>query len=79
VGRVARMEKRNAYRDLGRKPKGKSLLGTANSRRQDNTKMYLREIRLQVVVKVHVDRDRNKFRAFVNTVMNLRRICLPVE
>jgi hypothetical protein len=36
------MEKRNTYRDLGRKPKGKSLLGTPNGRRQDNTKMYLK-------------------------------------
>ena len=44
MGRVARMEKRNAYRDLGRKPKGKSLLGTANSGRQDNTKMYLNRL-----------------------------------
>jgi hypothetical protein len=79
VGRVARMEKRNAYRDLGRKPKEKSLLGTPKSRRQDNAKMYLKEIRLQVVVKVYVDRDRNKCRAAVNTVRNLRRICLPVE
>lgn len=79
VGRVARMEKRNAYRDLGRKHKGKRLLGTPNSRRQDNAKMYLKKMRLQVLVKIHVDRDRNKCRAVVNTVMNLRKICLPVE
>jgi hypothetical protein len=72
-------KKRNAYRDLESKPKGKILLGTPNSRRHDNTKMYLKEIILQVVVKIHVDRDRNKCRAVVNTVMNLRRICLPVE
>ena len=76
MGRVARMEKRNAYRDLGRKPKRKSLLGTPNSRRQDNTKMYLKEISLQVVVKIHVGRDRNKCRA---VVIKLRRICLLVE
>lgn len=79
VERVARMEKRNAYRDMGKKPKGKSLFGTPNSRRHDNTKMYLKEIILQVVVKIHVDRDRNKCRPVVNTVTNLRRICLPVE
>jgi hypothetical protein len=78
-GHVARMEKRNAYKDLGGKPKGMSLLGTPNSGRQDSTRMYLKEMKLQVVVKIHVDRDRNKCRAIVNTVMNLRRICLPVE
>ena len=79
VGRVACMEKRNAYTNLRRKPKGKSLLGTSNSRRQDNIKVYLKEIMLQVVVKIHVDRDRNKCRAVVNIVMNRWRICLPVE
>jgi hypothetical protein len=49
VGHVAQMEKRNTYRDWDRRPKGKRLLVTPNSRRQDNTKMYLREIGLQVV------------------------------
>jgi hypothetical protein len=75
VGRVARMEKRNAHR----KSKGNSLLETSNSRRQDNIKVYLKEIGLQVVVKIHVDRDRKKCRAVVNSAMNRRRICLPVE
>jgi len=76
---------RGTYGDMkciqgfGKESKGKSLLGTPNGRRQDNTKMYLKEIRLQVVVKIHVDRDRNKCRAVANTVTNLRRICLPVE
>ena len=43
VRRVARMEKRNTYRDTERKPKGKRLLGPHNSKRQDNIKMYLKE------------------------------------
>jgi hypothetical protein len=34
VGHVARMEKRNTYRNLERKRKGKRLLGRPNSRRE---------------------------------------------
>jgi hypothetical protein len=45
AGHVASMvAKRNAYRILVGKPKGKKPLGRSRSRWEDNTKIYLTEI-----------------------------------
>jgi hypothetical protein len=56
-------EKRNAYRILVGKQKGKSPLGSPRRRRVDNIKMDLREIEWN---------GTNQWRALVNMVMNFR-------
>jgi hypothetical protein len=65
-------EKRNAYRLLVGKPEGKRPLGRPKCRWVDNTKMYLLEIGWGGVDWIGLTQDRNKWRALVNAVMNLR-------
>jgi hypothetical protein len=72
-GHVARMgEGRGAYRVLVRRPEGKRPLGRPRRRWEDNIKMDLREIEIDGANWIWLDRDRVQWRAFVNTVMNLR-------
>jgi hypothetical protein len=65
-------EKRNAYRIFVGKREGKSPLERPR-RREDNIKMNLREIGWGGVtwIDLLVAQDRDKWRALVNTVMNL--------
>jgi hypothetical protein len=73
AGHVARMgEKRNVYRLLVRKPKGKRPLGRPRRRWIDNIKMELLEIGVSVVDWIGLAQDRYRWRALVNSVMNLR-------
>jgi hypothetical protein len=73
AGHVARMgEKRNAYRLLVGKPEGKSPLGRPRRRWIDNIKMDLLEIGVSVVDWIGLAQDRYRWRAVVNSVMNLR-------
>jgi hypothetical protein len=73
AGYVARMgEKRNAYRILVGKPGGKRPLGRPRRRCVDNIKMDLREIGWDGMDWIHLAQDRDRWRASVNTVMNLR-------
>jgi hypothetical protein len=73
AGHVARMgEKRNLYRLLVGKPKGKRPLGTPRRRWIDNIKMELTEIGLSVVDSIGLAQDRYSWRALVNSVMDLR-------
>jgi hypothetical protein len=73
AGHVARTgEKRNVYRLLVGKPEGKRPLGKARRRWIDNTKMDLLEIGLNVVDSIGLAQDRYRWRALVNSVMNLR-------
>jgi hypothetical protein len=53
------------------KPEGNRPLRRFNAVR-DNIKMDLREIGLDVVDWIHLAQDRDLWRVFVNTVMNLR-------
>jgi hypothetical protein len=70
---VARMsEKRKRYRLLVRKPEGKRPLGRARRRWMDNIKIGFGEVRLCDVDRIDLAQDRNKRRALVNLVMNLR-------
>jgi hypothetical protein len=55
-------EKRNAYGIFVGKPEGKSPLGRTRHRWVDNIKMDW----------IDLTRDRDQWRALVNTVMNLR-------
>jgi hypothetical protein len=73
AGHVARIgEKRNVYRLLVGKPEGKRPLGRQRRRWIDNIKMDLVEIGLSVVDRIGLAQDRYRWRALVNSVMNLR-------
>jgi hypothetical protein len=65
-------EKRDAYRILVGKPKGKRPLGRPRRRWVDNIKMDLRKIGWGGMYLIDLAQDRDKWRALVNTVMNLR-------
>jgi hypothetical protein len=73
VRHVARMgEVRGAYNILVGRPEGRRPLGRPRSRWEDNIKMDLRERRFRDVDWIHWAQDRDRWRALVNTVMNLR-------
>jgi hypothetical protein len=73
VGHVARTgEKRNVNRLLVGKPEGKRPLGRPRRRWVDNIKMDLLGIGLSVVDWIGLAQDRYRWRALVNSVMNLQ-------
>jgi transcription termination factor 2 len=74
AGHVARMGegKRNAYRLLVGKPEGKRPLGIPRRRWVDNIRMDLGEVGWCDVDWIGVVQDRNRWRALVNAVLNLR-------
>jgi hypothetical protein len=73
AGHVARMgEKRNVYRLLVGKAEGKRPLGRTRRRWIDNIKMDLLEIGVSIVDWIGLAQDRYRWRALVNSVMNLR-------
>jgi hypothetical protein len=65
-------EKRNVYRLLVGKPDGKRPLGRPRCRWMDNIKIDLLEIEVNVVNWIGLVQDRYRWRALVNSVMNLR-------
>jgi hypothetical protein len=63
---------RNVYRVLVGKPEGKRPLGRPRRTWEDGIKMDLREIGWGEGVEwIHVARDRDRWQAIVNAVMNL--------
>jgi hypothetical protein len=73
AGHVARMgEKRNVYRLLVGKPEGKRPLGRPIRRWIYKIKRDLLEIGFNVVNWIGLAQDRYRWRALVNSVMNLR-------
>jgi hypothetical protein len=64
-------EKRNMYRLLAGKPEGKKPLGRPRCRWIDNIKMDLLEKGVSVVDWIGLAQDRYRWRALVNSVMNL--------
>jgi hypothetical protein len=73
AGHVARMEeKRTVYRLLVGKPEGKRPLGRPRRRWIGNIKIDLLERGLNVVHGIGLAQDRYRWRALVNSVMNLR-------
>jgi hypothetical protein len=73
AGHVARMgEMRGADNILVGRPEGRRPLGRPRRRWEDNIKMDLREIGFGDVDWIHLAQDRDRWRALVNTVMNLR-------
>jgi hypothetical protein len=70
---VARIwEKRNTYRLLVRKPEGKRPLGRPRRRWVDNITMDLGEVEWCDMDWIGLAKDRNRWRALVNSVLNLR-------
>jgi hypothetical protein len=65
-------EKRNACRLLVEKPEGKRPIGRPRCRWMDNIKIDLLEIGWGGVDWIGLAQDRDKWRALVNAVMNLR-------
>jgi hypothetical protein len=73
AGHVARMgEVRGAYNILVGRPEGRRPLGRPTRRWQDNIKMDLGDIGFGDVDWIHLDQDRDRWRALVNTVINIR-------
>jgi hypothetical protein len=65
-------EERNVYRVLVGKPEEKRPLGRPRRRWEDGIRMDLREIGLGGVNLIRLAQDGDRWRAVVNTVMNLR-------
>jgi hypothetical protein len=63
---------RGAHNILVGRPEGRRPLGRPRRRCEDNIKMDLREIGLGDVDWIHWVQDRDRWRALVKTVMNLR-------
>jgi hypothetical protein len=73
VGHVARiLPKRNTYRLLVEKSEGKRPLGRPRLRWVDNIRIDLGEVGCGDVVWIDLAQDRNKWRALVDSVLNLR-------
>jgi hypothetical protein len=64
-------EVRGAYNVLVGRPEGRRPLGRHRRRWEDDISMYLREIGFGDVDWIHWAQDRDRWRALVNTVMNL--------
>jgi hypothetical protein len=73
AGHVARMgQERNMYNVLVGKPERKRPLGRPRRRWEDGVRMDLREIDLGGVNWIRLSQDRDRWRAVVSAVMNLR-------
>ena len=56
------------------KPEGRKPLGRPKRRWDDNTKMDLQEVGCGVIGWIELAQDRDRWRALVNAVMNMRGI-----
>jgi hypothetical protein len=64
-------EVRGVYNSLVGRPEGRRPLGRPRRRWEDNIMMDLMEIGFGGVDWIHLAQDRDRWRALVNTVMNL--------
>jgi len=65
-------ERRGAYRVLVGKPEGKRPLGRPRRRWVDNIRMDLQEVGCGGMEWIELAQDRDRWRALVNAVMNIR-------
>jgi hypothetical protein len=65
-------EERVAYNILVGRPEGRRPLGRPRRRWENNIKIDRREIGFRDVDWIYLAQDRYRWRALVNTVMNLR-------
>jgi hypothetical protein len=63
---------RGIYIVLGRKPEGKRVLGRPRRGWEDNIKMNLQEVECECKDWIELAQDRDRWRALVNAVMDLR-------
>jgi hypothetical protein len=77
AGHVASMgEERKVYKVLVGKPEGRRPLAIPTRRWEDGVRMDLREIGLGCVDWIRLAQDRDRWRAVVSAVMNLRVLAL---
>ena len=67
-----RGQKRGVYRIVVGKPEGKRPLGRPRRRWEDDIKMGLQEVGCRGVDWIELAQDRDRWRALVNAVINLR-------
>jgi hypothetical protein len=73
AGHVACMEEgRVVFGALVGRPEGKISLGRPRRRCEDNIKLDLGELRIDVANWIQLAQDRVQWRAFLNSIMNLR-------
>jgi hypothetical protein len=65
-------EERKAYKVLVGKPKGKRTINRPRRRCEDGIKLGLRQIDWEGGYWIDLAQDSDRWRALVNTVMNLR-------
>jgi hypothetical protein len=65
-------EKRNAYRLLMGKPEGSRSLGRPRHTWLNKIRMVLVDVRWGYVNRIGLAQDRDRWRALVNSVLNLR-------
>jgi len=65
-------EKGGVYRVLVGKLEGKRPLGRPRCRWEDNIKVDIQEVRYEGMDWIELAQDRDRWRALVNAVMNLR-------
>jgi hypothetical protein len=65
-------ERNDVYRVLVGKPEGKRSLGRPRRRWEDNIKVDLQKVGCWGMDWIDLAQDRDRWRAFVNTVMNFR-------
>ena len=73
MGHVARMgERRGVYRVLVGKPDGKRQLERPRCRWEDKIKMDIQEVGCGGINWIELAQGRDRWRAIVNAIMNLR-------